>query len=148
MVGQLEERLYIGGAREAELAPPQTHVRCRGRVLAHMDSEVDDAGGTGGELTRQRRPRGRREEDDDDACQLLDRLTSAKATGGRGARARRRPGRGQCQQSAHCMPKLVITACTGAHSGTRPAKQCLGACPSWGGCNCGGSLVKRASVER
>ena len=50
-------------------------------------------------------------------------------------------------ERAHCMPKLVITACTGAHNATLPAKQCLGVCPSWGGLNYGGNLVKKALVK-
>ena len=77
----------------------------------------------------------------DDERKTMDMLTRAKTTRGEGARAQMT----FWTRTLHA--KAVVTACRGAHSGTRPAKQCLGACPSWGGCNCGGSLVKSDMVK-
>ena len=158
------------------LASPWTRGRRRGRVPTRMSSETGDEGGTVESLTGQRRPREHGEDDDGDEqsqtehCALVGVRRQVSVRGfterERGPGGRRRRGKtlghahareaderrscrrtnGHWTRSWHA--KMVVTACTGAHSATSDAKPCLGVSPSWVGCNYGGNLVKQATVKR
>ena len=93
--------LFIGGAREAELAPPATRVRHRGRVCSCMGSGEGNGDAQGGahgaeEAKGAQGGRQRRREDPKLHCALVftrrRALVSKRTVGERGLGERRRHG--------------------------------------------------------